>query len=431
MKPSFYNSFFPYQNKIIGYNALSDEFIIIEQELHNIYIAGVNHNNIDDLNDIHEDFYNFLIEKKFLINDDFDELNYIKNLQNIIDNNEHSYHLIINPTMNCNFKCWYCYESHIKGSKLSNETIVSIKKFISNIITNQSIKHLHISWFGGEPLLYFDVIKEILEYTNSEIQKSDEITFDSSFTTNGLLITDEIIDFCIDNNAIDYQITLDGDQVRHDNVRFVSKNKGSYHKIVENILKIAQKDFIVNVRINISEDTIDGLKNIADDFVNKNGLEYKNMVFSFQKVWQEKAEIDDKIDEAIKYFRSLGLKVNYIGGRTDTLRHSCYADKINQATINYNGEVFKCTARDFNDNNKEGELDNNGNILWNEKQDARLNSKFKNKPCLSCKILPLCNGGCSQSALENIDKDYCVFGFDENKKQDVIYQKFLEKVIYV
>ena len=49
---------------------------------------------------------------------------------------------------------------------------------------------------------------------------------------------------------------------------------------------------------------------------------------------------------------------------------------------------------------------------------------------MSCKILPLCNGGCSQSALENIDKEYCVFGFDENKKQDVIYQKFLEKVIY-
>ncbi|QCX52494.1 radical SAM/SPASM domain-containing protein [Elizabethkingia sp. JS20170427COW] len=396
-----------------------------------MFIAGLEHNNIDDLNEIHEDFYNFMINKKFLVDNDFDELDYIKELQKTIDNNESSYHLVINPTMNCNFKCWYCYESHIKDSKMSIETMSSIKAFIYNIINNPAIEHLHISWFGGEPLLYFDTIKEVLKYTKEEIQNLENITFDSSFTTNGLLISDEIIDFCMENNAIDYQITLDGDQLRHDSVRFISKNKGSYHKIVRNILKIAEKGFIVNIRINISKETIDGLQNIADDFAGKNGLSFSNIVFSFQKVWQEKEEIDDEINEAIKYFRTLGFKVKYIGIRTDTLRRSCYADKVNQATINYNGEVFKCTARDFNNENKEGDLDSKGNILWNEKQHTRLNSKFKNKPCLSCKILPICNGGCSQNALENVDTEYCVFNFDENKKQDVIYQKFLEKVIYV
>ena len=109
----------------------------------------------------------------------------------------------------------------------------------------------------------------------------------------------------------------------------------------------------------------------------------------------------------------------------DFVRNSCYADKKNHATINYNGDLFKCTARDFETKNREGFLDENGNLVWNEKYDVRLNSKFKNKPCLDCRILPICNGGCSQQALEHIGIDYCVNDFDEIKKTNIVKDKFL------
>ena len=110
---------------------------------------------------------------------------------------------------------------------------------------------------------------------------------------------------------------------------------------------------------------------------------------------------------------------------------SCYADKRYQATINYNGEVFKCTARDFTNNTGEGYLTTEGSVVWNEKYEKRLSSKFKNPPCKECRILPICGGGCSQQALESNGNDYCVLNYDEGIKTQVIINKFKELMTIV
>jgi uncharacterized protein len=59
---------------------------------------------------------------------------------------------------------------------------------------------------------------------------------------------------------------------------------------------------------------------------------------------------------------------------------------------------------------------------------AWLDAKFKNQPCLTCKILPICNGGCSQKAIESKDESYCLRGFDENKKNELVQAK-LEQIL--
>ena len=60
-------------------------------------------------------------------------------------------------------------------------------------------------------------------------------------------------------------------------------------------------------------------------------------------------------------------------------------------------------------------------MIWDDGYiEQRMNSKFKNKPCLKCKILPLCNGGCSQHAMENKEEDYCIYHGDENEKNKVV-----------
>jgi uncharacterized protein len=121
--------------------------------------------------------------------------------------------------------------------------------------------------------------------------------------------------------------------------------------------------------------------------------------------------------------RTLGFSAGH-GVLGDTVRYSCYADRSNHATINYNGEVFKCTARDFTSASKEGDLDEDGNIIWNERYTDRMTSKLKNKPCLECAILPICGGGCSQKAMESANEDYCVHFFDENRKKNIIRDRF-------
>jgi uncharacterized protein len=110
---------------------------------------------------------------------------------------------------------------------------------------------------------------------------------------------------------------------------------------------------------------------------------------------------------------------------SDSIKYACYADRINQATINYNGDVFKCTARDFTKDNLEGVLDSDGLIQWKNNILNRFEKRLTNKPCLDCKIMPICGGGCSQKAIENLGNDYCVNDFDESKKNAIVFDRFI------
>lgn len=427
MKISQFNTFFPFEACIVGYNSLENDFIFLTPELHQLYQQTAS-DNINKLKDIHPEFFDVLVQKHFCIPDDTDELQQVRDRVHSIDCNPDFFQLIINPTMNCNFKCWYCYETHIKDSKMGKPEMEKIKKLINNKLSNPEIKYFSIGWFGGEPLLYFkQVVLPILEHVRSYIDIHDKkIIFQSDFTSNGLLINEKMLAECARLGVQSFQITLDGHRQRHDQVRYVTKNTGSYDRIIANIKSCLKHNIRVICRINLSKDTInDNLKLIVQDFNDLSETEKELLSFSFHQVWQEEINLNDEILKTIEYFKSNGLQTNY-ARFTDTVQFSCYADKQNQATINFNGDVFKCTARDFKTENREGVLTDDGNILWNEKYTERMNAKFKNPPCLKCSIMPVCNGSCSQKAIENKGKEYCVNGFDEKKKIDII----LEKLIY-
>ena len=129
-----------------------------------------------------------MVEKGFFVNTNLNELEEVKKLQLEIDNKDDFFDLFINPTMNCNFKCWYCYETHIKSSKMTKTTIQNVISFCNNIIyENKNLKRFYLSWFGGEPLLqYKDVVLPLLIELSSLFRKNN-IKFNSGFTTNGLL----------------------------------------------------------------------------------------------------------------------------------------------------------------------------------------------------------------------------------------------------
>ena len=85
----------------------------------------------------------------------------------------------------------------------------------------------------------------------------------------------------------------------------------------------------------------------------------------------------------------------------------CYADLLQQAVINYDGKVFKCTARDFSTHKADGVLQSNGEIEWDKSIICKGlgNATFENEFCISCELLPACMGPCSQKMIE-YDKSY-------------------------
>jgi len=426
MKNSQFNLFFPHDDYIVGYNSFENDFIFLTSELYRLYKETASE-KIDNLKNIHPDFFEILVQKRFCIPDDTDEVKQVMDMVYNIDCNPEIFQLIINPTLNCNFNCWYCYETHIKDSKMEKPVIESIMKLIDNKLSSSEIKYFSIGWFGGEPLLYFkQVILPILEHVRSFIDSHNkEIVFQSDFTSNGLLINEQLLADCTRLGVHSFQITLDGHRQRHDQVRFVSKGKGSYDRIILNIKSCLKHDIHVICRINLSKETIcDDLMLIIKDFSDLSESEKKLISFSFHQVWQEETDLNDGILKIIANFKTYGLQTNY-AKFSDKVQFSCYADKQNQATINFNGDIFKCTARDFKTENREGVLTIDGNIAWNEKHHERMNAKFKNPPCLKCCIMPICNGSCSQQAIENKGKEYCVNNFDEKKKIDIIRERLI------
>ncbi len=433
MKASFYNHFFINNDKVVGYNAISDHFLILEPLLYELFEAGRTEDRIEDLKDIHEDFYNTLVSKGFLVENEQNELKKIIEISDKTDFDDSTYEITINPTMNCNFKCWYCYETHIRKSKIDIQTIKNVVTLIEKVLEEKKtkLKTFQLQWFGGEPLLYFDnTVLPLLEEIYPKFHKSG-IQFISGFTTNGLLINQKLLDNCKRLGVRTFQITLDGHRERHNKVRYISKTRGSYDEIISNIKLCLKNRFYVVARINISEETISDLEKILDDFQDLDNIMKEYLNFSFHEVWQEEKDLSVDISDIVDKFRAKNFKSSYLAESNATIYNSCYADKPNHATINYNGDVYKCTARDYLSENKEGILNSTGQIEWNEKYYKRIgDTRFNNKPCLSCKILPICNGGCSQHRLENENQEYCIHDYDEEKKMRVVRDKFASRLHY-
>jgi uncharacterized protein len=240
------------------------------------------------------------------------------------------------------------------------------------------------------------------------------------------LITDKFIDHFNEKQVKPhFQITLDGYREKHDEVRFVTKTKGSYFTIINNIKKLVENEMFVRLRINYTDENLTNIYKIADDLPIKDKELIKDyLLIDFHRVWQN-SKVDDIniiVDKNIERIKEKGFRTKNSTYNSENVKGSCYADKHNSAVVNYNGDIYKCTARDFKTENREGYINENGKIVWeNNSFEKRMNAKFHNEPCLTCRLLAICNGCCSQQALEHLGKEnFCIYAFDEKEKDKVI-----------
>lgn len=105
----------------------------------------------------------------------------------------------------------------------------------------------------------------------------------------------------------------------------------------------------------------------------------------------------------------------------------CYADNPNDVVINHNGDIYKCTARDFTKERVEGKLQGNGNIQWNNRNLSRYDLMYGTSFCQRCKIFPICRGGCSQNRLESSgEPTSCFYNYTEEQKEDIVRSRVIE-----
>lgn len=117
MKLSRFNTAVPYDGAVVYHNSYSNRFLLLDQMLYDMIAIIRTPSDLEDLREIHEEFYNALTEYGFIVEEDTDEIAKARTLIESIDNQDSYFHLIVNPTMNCNFSCWYCYENHEKNQE--------------------------------------------------------------------------------------------------------------------------------------------------------------------------------------------------------------------------------------------------------------------------------------------------------------------------
>ena len=125
MKKSIFNSLIKISEKhYLLYNAFSDTFLILSPALKKQW----EENKPENLSTKNKTFNDLLIKGAFIVNSTLDEFLELEKKIKTIIYDENNFHLIINPTLNCNFKCWYCYETH-SCSKMNKEIMDRTKKF--------------------------------------------------------------------------------------------------------------------------------------------------------------------------------------------------------------------------------------------------------------------------------------------------------------
>ena len=149
--------------------------------------------------------------------------------------------LCLHVAHSCNLNCSYCFAAqgkyHGKDALMSFETG---KRALDFLVENSGTRrNLEVDFFGGEPLLNFDVVKQLVKYARS-IEKDKNKNFRFTLTTNGVLIDDDVIDFC--NAEMDNVVlSLDGRPEIHDHFRKDLGGNGSYDKILPKFKKFVEK----------------------------------------------------------------------------------------------------------------------------------------------------------------------------------------------
>lgn len=148
--------------------------------------------------------------------------------------------LCLHIAHDCNLACRYCFASegeyHGERALMSFETG---KKALDFLVANSGArKNLEVDFFGGEPLMNWKVVKELVGYGRS-LQESHGKNFRFTLTTNGTLLNDEIMDFC-NREMGNVVLSIDGRQEVHDRMRPFRGGQGSYERILPKFLRFAE-----------------------------------------------------------------------------------------------------------------------------------------------------------------------------------------------
>ncbi len=324
---------------------------------------------------------------------------------------EHVKALCLHICHDCNLRCKYCFAGtgDYKGHRefMSEEVALKAVDFLIENSGNRKI--LEMDFFGGEPLLNFDVVKRTVEYANEKASALGK-KFLFTMTTNGVLLRGEIADW-LNENMENVVLSLDGRQEIHDDVRKTVNGKGSFEVIIQNfkdfVAKRGDKSYYIrgtftNKNLDFAKDVLfmadSGFKEISlEPVVLEKGHE---LAITEEMLPEIKEEYKRLAREYIKR-RKEGKGFHFFHFTIDLEGGPCLAKRVNACgagneyfSVTPVGDIYPC--HQFADK-PEFYMGN----VFEGKINEEIRAKFKNSSlftregCEDCFARYHCSGGCA------------------------------------
>ena len=314
----------------------------------------------------------------------------------------------------CNLNCSYCFAS--QGKYHGERALMSFevgKHALDFLIENSGTRrNLEVDFFGGEPLMNFDVVKKLVEYARS-IEKEKGKNFRFTLTTNGVLVDDDVIDFA-NKEMSNVVLSLDGRKEVHDRYRVDYQGRGSYDTIVPKFQKFvkarggknyymrgtfthANPDFLEDIKtmLNLGFTELSMEPVVAAEGDEAALTEEDKPVV--MKQYEELAELMLKRDKEGKPFTFYHYMIDLAGGPCIYKRISGCGSGTEYMAVTPWGDLYPCHQFVGDEKFKLGDI-------WHGVENKEIQNEFAScnvyarSECRDCWARLYCSGGCAANA---------------------------------
>ncbi len=391
---SNYNILLKHGGKNIVFNTRTKSLLEVSEEIFDL----IRTKDVNALQNLSVRNLNLLKESGNVVNDNINELEYIRVLHNLRKYDTAAAGLGILLTKSCNFACTYCFEQDRKGS-MTQESFARLSMLLKNMLP--TLHSLNIRWTGGEPLLMWEEIADISDFLRMECEKRS-INYIATITTNGYLLNERILEKLVLLGIKQLQITLDGPKEIHDKRRMLAGGGPTFDTILQAI-NLATSYVNVNLRVNLDDYNINSFQSLIDildvSILKKDKIKLfcrpvvdcikGNLAFAgggFAKVEADLMKIGNR----------KGFMFSFHPNARFGLR--CLYYQCNSYYVDPGLNLFKCPEHLNHPWRAVGVIDETGRIIMTNQTnylESMRQDPFNLAECRNCRVLPLCYGKCA------------------------------------
>lgn len=333
--------------------------------------------------------------------------------------------LCLHIAHDCNLACRYCFagEGEYKGDRSLMSLEVG-KKALDFLVANSgNRRNLEVDFFGGEPLMNLDVVKELVAY-GRELEKTHDKHFRFTLTTNGVLLRDDVIEFA--NKEMDnIVLSIDGRKEVHDHMRPFKNGKGSYDFILDKFKKVAesrnqQKYYVRGTFTHYNLDFVKDVLSLADEGFEQISVEpvvagpEEPYAIREEDIPQICEGYDELAKEMLKRkkegrgFNFFHYMIDLSGGPCVYKRLSGCGSGTEYLAVTPWGDLYPCHQFVGEEEFCLGNVDD-GIVNIEMRDTFKLCNVYAKEECRNCFAKFYCSGGCAANAYhchQDINKPY-------------------------